>query len=452
MMTRFPAARSRSVSSPALRAARSFVAFVALGAALLAAVPALAAEPYAAVVARDDTPLRSGPAVLHYPVANLKRDTLVMVDGEESGFLRVAYPAGVKAFVKAEDLAGEPRAGEAAKLQKGSRLRAANATAGDRGSWYPLLEKELAAGADLKVLDVVKGDDGKTTMYAVAAPAEARGWINKELVRRATPEEAAKVAPAVLPSAPAATTTGPGAPGTPPAPGTFVPTSGGTVNPPSITVPAKVSVLPEQASPAPVAAPPAPAKPSPIEGLVAMYERVRQQPLNEAELEPAVAAFNAEIARSDSRTAKYLQRYVDVMQIRLDLRGDVKNAAATKASIEAQQISIAKQVEELDKNAIYKAIGRLMPSTVYDGIRLPKLYRLVTAEPGNARTIGYLQPDASLDLDNKLNRVVGVIGESRIDESLRAMLLTPSRVDLLNITPTVMSTPDVAPAPPDMNK
>ena len=191
-----------------------------------------------------------------------------------------------------------------------------------------------------------------------------------------------------------------------------------------------------------------------------MYERVRQQPLNEAELEPAIGAFSAEIARSDARTAKYLQRFVDVMKIRLDLRGDVKNTAATRAAIEAQQASIAKQVADLDKNAIYKAIGRLLPSTVYDGIRLPKLYRLVTPEPGTARTIGYLQPDPSLDLDSKLNRIVGVIAESRLDESLRAMLLTPSRVDLLNITPTVMSTPDAPPPAsgaqpsgvPDMNK
>lgn len=454
-MTRLPAARFSCVFRTFARAAgRVPLALVAAGAALLAGAPAAAAEPYAAVVARDDTPLRSGPAVLHYPVANLKRDTLLSVDGEESGFLRVSYPAGIKAFVKAEDLAGEPKAGEAAKLHKGSRLRAANATAGDRGSWYPLLEKELAPGAELKVLDVVKGDDGKTTMYAVAAPAEARGWINKELVRRATPEEAARLAAA---SAPVAAPTAPGAvsQGTDATTGTLVPASGGTLSPASNTDPATVREVPPAATPP--AAQPVPAKPSPIDGLVAMYERVRQQPLNEAELEPALAAFNAEIVKSDTRTAKYLQRYADVMQIRLDLRGDVKNAEATKAAIEAQQISIAKQVEQLDKNAIYTAIGRLMPSTVYDGIRLPKLYRLVTAEPGNARTIGYLRPDASLDLDNKLNRVVGVIGESRIDEALRAMLLTPSRVDLLNITPTVMSTPDVAPppaqaTPPDMNK
>ena len=422
-----------------------------------------AAEPYAVMVARDDTPMRSGPAVLHYPVANLKRDTGLMVDGEESGFLRVNYPAGVKAFVKAEDLAGEPKAGESVKLQKGSRLRAANATAGDRGSWFPLLERELAAGTELKVLDVVKGDDGKPTMYAVAAPAEARGWVNKELVRRATTEEAARLSPA-----PAAAVSGHGAPGDAPKTDATpaAPSGGGTLNPPTVAGPPKVGIVPAGGTPTeggaaqPAPAPPPPPKPDPTKPLLEMYERVRQQPLNEAELEPAIGAFSAEIARSDARTAKYLQRFVDVMKIRLDLRGDVKNTAATRAAIEAQQASIAKQVADLDKNAIYKAIGRLLPSTVYDGIRLPKLYRLVTPEPGTARTIGYLQPDPSLDLDSKLNRIVGVIAESRLDESLRAMLLTPSRVDLLNITPTVMSTPDAPPPAsgaqpsgvPDMNK
>ncbi len=436
--------------------------FSLVAAAFVAAAPLSAADPVAVVVARDDTALRSGPAALHYPVATLKRETVLWSDGEESGFVRVSYPAGTRAFVKAEDVGGEVKVGESAKLQKPSRLRAANATAGDRGSWYPLLEKELAAGTEVRVLDVVKGDDGKPTMYAITAPVEARGWINKELVRRASPEEAARLTPAAPVGSMATSAAAPsgiatvGGTAVPPS-GTLVPAGPGTSPQPEGTngVPATTPASPA----APVAAPPPPPKPDPTKPLVEMYERVRQQPLNEAELEPAIAAFSAEIAKSDGRTAKYLQRFVDVMKIRLDLRGDLKNAAATRAAIEAQQATIAKQVADLDKNTIYKAIGRLLPSTVYDGIRLPKLYRLVTPEPGTARTIGYLQPDPALDLENKLNRVVGVIAESRIDESLRAMLLTPSRVDLLTITPTgtpAAEPPPAAPADPattpDMNK
>jgi hypothetical protein len=78
---------------------------------------------------------------------------------------------------------------------------------------------------------------------------------------------------------------------------------------------------------------------------------------------------------------------------------------------------------------------------VYDGTRLPKLYRIVSPEPGSARTVGYLKPDPSLDLDGKIGRIIGVVGESRLDEALKATMITPMRVDIVSLAAVVTSSP-----------
>ncbi len=75
-----------------------------------------------------------------------------------------------------------------------------------------------------------------------------------------------------------------------------------------------------------------------------------------------------------------------------------------------------------EKQGFFKVIGRLLPSTVYDGERLPKLYRIVSPEPGAARTLAYIMPQPGLDLDAKLGRIVGVAGDSKMDDPSRPTL------------------------------
>lgn len=434
-------------------------------------------EPYVVVVTRPDVALRAGPGAF-YPVATLKPGIMMKADAEDGGFLRVAYPPGLRAFIPAD--AVEPdAAGASARLVRPSRLKAANMTAGERASWQSLLEKELDPGATLTLIEPIKDDLGKVTAYAVAAPPGAKGWVNREFVRRATPDEAAlfdrgtstldapapQPAPASTPSAapapaaapvtpaPAAPSGEPGQiPGTVPVETITTPATPGAPAPsgepaPSTAPGTTVIVEPEPATPvAPVA--PAAAGPAAIQQLVATYETVRRQPLMEAELDQTILEFEKAIdAAGDDRTRRYLQRFVEVLSIRRELRETLRASEQRRANVEAAQTVFREELRRYEASAVYQMIGRLTVSTVYDGERAPRLYRVVSPEPAGVRTLAYLIPSPELRLEDKVGRVVGIIGSMRIDESLRANVVTPSRVDVLNINPA--STTSIAPPDPD---
>ena len=74
-------------------------------------------------------------------------------------------------------------------------------------------------------------------------------------------------------------------------------------------------------------------------------------------------------------------------------------------------------------------MGTLSVSRVYDGSKLPKLYRL--QEPGTGRTVAYLQPSDEADLIPMLGQLIGIVGEKSYDPGLRLTLVTPRRIDLL---------------------
>ncbi|MGQ0629264.1 MAG: SH3 domain-containing protein [Phycisphaerales bacterium] len=407
------------------------------------------------VVTKDDVPLRSGAATLFYTVARLKAGTVLMTDKEESGFCRVTYPAGSTAYVVAEEVTLEA-GGKSAKLNKPSRLKAANLTAGPRGSWYNLLEKELDAGTELKVSEPVKGDDGKVTMYAITPPTVARAFLNREWIRPATPEEIAAAAPAKAPEATLVPDPKEAKPATGPAP----------VNPP--TPPGPEGTKPDgepSTTDKPVATTPRPAAPAPapvqtkVEKLAAVFAAVKAQPEADAEAAQAMVEMEKHMATLDNspageRERRYVKRFVDYLKLRADIQQARRATEESTRRFDGAAQAIRDEIKKLEAQAVYTAIGRLTTSAVYDGERLPKLYRIISPEPGTPRTIGYLLPDAAMDLDSKIGRVVGIVGDSKMDDSLRATVLKATRVDVVSLQPVHSSTPAEAPAatPPDINK
>jgi hypothetical protein len=99
----------------------------------------------------------------------------------------------MKAYEKATDATADS-AGKTIKLSRPSRLMAANVQ-GSR-PWQFLLDSDLPAGTSFTVLESIKGTDGAVEGYLVPAPAQARGYVKSDQVRRATPEEAAAQTPA----------------------------------------------------------------------------------------------------------------------------------------------------------------------------------------------------------------------------------------------------------------
>ena len=77
----------------------------------------------------------------------------------------------------------------------------------------------------------------------------------------------------------------------------------------------------------------------------------------------------------------------------------------------------------------FDTVGRLATSGVYDGRRLPRLYRLIDPEDG--QTIAYLQPDERIDADQMLGGYVGLDGQRRYDRSLRVHVFDIDAIERL---------------------
>jgi len=172
---------------------RAVLPLLAAGTGLLQVSPAAAqlepVEPYLVTVSRDGVPLKCRDGSPYYAVKNLPSGQVLKVDGQSEGWVRVEYPAGLQAFVKAEE-AAPADGGKNIKLTKASQLMAVNASGGERGNWWFLLDKEIPVGTTLAVAQTLKTPDGKEYGYLVPAPKQARGYVKREFVRKATPEEA----------------------------------------------------------------------------------------------------------------------------------------------------------------------------------------------------------------------------------------------------------------------
>ena len=71
---------------------------------------------------------------------------------------------------------------------------------------------------------------------------------------------------------------------------------------------------------------------------------------------------------------------------------------------------------------------------MYDGKRLPMLYRL--SSPSGGRTIGYIRPTEQVDLLPMLGRLVGIVGSKNYDAGYRLLIVSPKRIDILTASVT----------------
>jgi hypothetical protein len=145
-----------------------------------------------------------------------------------------------------------------------------------------------------------------------------------------------------------------------------------------------------------------------------------------------------------------LAQRLEYLKLWTDIREQKRKLAAAQGGFKDNDEQIKKRLEELDRVRQYTIVGRLSASTLYDGQRLPLMYRLQTVGGMNPRTLAYMKPDPKLGIDQKLGQVVGVIGESNVDQTLRLNIITPLRVDTLEpaSSPAAPESPATPPANP----
>lgn len=438
----------------------SAAAMAAAACLSVAAAPASAQEgikavtPYVVVVTMDHAPMRCSNGVqLFYPVRELKAGELLRVNGEGPGWLRVAYTPGMQAYVTASEVQAD-RDGKTVKLTRPSRLLAVNAEG--KRPWWPLeLDADIPAGTVFKVVKAYSTPDGMVEGYYVEAPPKARGYVKPEHVRKATPEEAAKYAgegapPApgagdaksaeTKPQAPAGTTTphaaDPGASGAAP-----LPPAGTTPATPGADQPAGAATVNTEPPPVAPAPPPAPTKDEEIEQIRTMFNKVMQSS-GDVELPTVIGMFEQKMAKlgdseSDKQIKTALQQRLDALKLRQDVINQLNSVKQYSEQQKMQIKQVALLVEQAQKQAIYNIVGRIQPSTVYDGSRgMPLMYRIESADALSPRTVGYIVPVEGMDLLTKIGKVCGVVGENRFDPSLQLNIVSPRRIDVLDVGAT----------------
>ncbi len=451
-------------------------------------------DPYYVVVKESNVNLRCGAGQVWYAVGKVSPGQVLRVDGHEFGWLRVGYPAGMGAIVKANDAEFDPSANTVTLIRE-SKLQANNPAGGVSESWRQLLDASLPADTVLQHIETLTSATGEVTGYRVAAPGGARGFVSETLVRMATENEVQ----AFLATPHDATAVAAKEPANRPAPNdepthavaaetaetlanevadtalAETPTADDDdglmgyeetetvveidTAEPAATTAAETTVVnrfPPPAADAPVQQRPEPALTSqpmraggqpegaatPARAPVASYpdlnrsfEEVMRQPTEGAEYTALINEFQRLIETlpdapgSDSMRAAANGR-IAALRLRADLQESMQRMNDALAEADVGSVRVEENVQTLDANPVYRFVGRLSSSMVYNGQRLPLLFRVQAVDSG--RTIAYLTPSPELDLTAKLNTVVGVVvGQSRDDSSLGLPLIDAKRVDII---------------------
>jgi hypothetical protein len=265
----------------------------------------------------------------------------------------------------------------------------------------------------------------------VAPPAVTTPETKPEVIPGVTPAVTPEVKPEVKPEVrPEVKVIEPVAPPAPETTQTPPATEVNQVTPTEATTPV---ARPEETTPVETPVTPTP-RLSPYD-LEETFNRVWREPIMSSEMDELVGQYTGVMesldAKESDRLLKQLKGRRDALQLRIELRDKMREQADARAAIEAGRGRVAEQLRLAEDGRVYTIIGQLQPSTVYDGQKLPLMYRIVSVGGVSPRTLGYLKDDAEMNLLGKIGAVVGVIGDAQVDRSLMLNIITPVRVDVL---------------------
>jgi hypothetical protein len=401
--------------------------------------------PYYAVVTGEQGTLRCGPTSNSYSVSTLAAGSIVIVEGEASGWSRVLYPAGLHAFVPA---VAATVSDKTVTLARADDLFAASALRGWSGSWKSLMDAPLQAGATLTLVDTVKEGDVPVA-YKVEAPSGSRGFVAGSAIRRATDSEveAFRAKGNVVAALPAAAADAVNA----------------VVNGAGLAAPTAVDVVVESGAvsgdgqrpvtikremPGEAGAQPSISDPLVIQGgqnqqahagghdvaqsLEGTFQKLWREPVLSAEVDELIGEYERAIgSESQERRRTAMNQRLEALKLRRDFRDNLRRMESERAAINARQTEVNRQLEEWASNRVYTIVGVLQPSTVYDGSRLPHMYRVVSVGGTSPKTMGYIRKTKDVDLDKYLGMIVGVVGENTLDVAMQLNVISAVRVDPL---------------------
>jgi hypothetical protein len=456
--------RTMRPATSLMRLVRSGLAAIAIAAPFAGAIPATTAtaqvsgvEPYFVEVGQDNVYLRCGDGSVWYAIGKLDAGRVLKVDGEGFDWLRVAFPAGFGALVRDDEGALNEATGMV-RLNRPTKLRFYNRDNGVVNSWKTLLDTPLPSGRELRHIETLRNEAGEAVGFLVEPPADARAFVSAQLTSRITEEEAMARLGTPLPQRPANEQQVAQAPNTTPAqPATTTPsqTQPSQTDRPVAQTPDDAS---DEAPIVPAGSSPTDSTSRPAAPVLTMqdneesdagrrvltlaelreaFDRVIAAPILDAEIQPLIdehqALFTALEGDDDAETIRpFLQTRIELLEIRLALQRQMERVDDVQARADEGAESMSSRIAEWQSRPEYLVVGRLTTSAIYDGKRLPLLYRLMSIEGGAGRTLAYIAPADGLDLNGKLGTIVGVVGEREGAAGLRAQVITPRRIEVLN--------------------
>lgn len=427
-------------------------------------------EPYFITITAEQSFLRSGNLRSYYPIATLRPGAVLRVTGESERWLRVEYPKGVLALVRADHATLDQAEGVVTLSRSGALKALSDTRYGVDGSFRDVQGPDTPATTQLKHHRTETSSRG-LVFYVVDAPKGAAGFIEAAHARRAVPSEIQAYRdslaqepgsqPATQPTQAEADPTQPQGElpvevpgeqeqkarqpaGEAPVPTVMEPMRIEPGRTPTQDAPAITNPTPEQ-NPAPteIETRSEPARtdgaldrmPS-LEALSAAFDAVRRQDTLGAEVDELVAAFERVLANTpdsvdNESTRAWLQQRLTLLDIRKQLQKSLQDVAAAQARLKEGNQQSAEAMARLEASAIYDYVGKLEKSAVYNGNRLPLMYRLVSIGEGVPRTLGYIEPKEGLNLDRKLGVLVGVSGGGSQRADLRLSTIDASNVVVL---------------------
>jgi uncharacterized protein YgiM (DUF1202 family) len=398
-----------------------------------------------AAVVGSEVLVRSGGGDPYYPFGKLQRGDVVKVVGEKYGWTRVhtTGPAfrsfyGYVALARTET-AKVRLEGDRARIRALDRLEVLapnhNTSGNPADSWKSICT--IGAGAELAILETIENE--KQVIFKVRLPATAEGWVSSASLEPASAAQIEQWRRTARPAAEmsAAAKTSRDVPGGAP-PGTAAVATSASPGAPA-ALEASAPALPPAArdTTALPDGPPPPARAARaalqqrFDDLEAAYGRLREEPIDSAEVAPlrelylnlsADASSHPTVARCADARAEQLALWGDLQKQRERVES-LRGRLAT-STVEAQAASAL-----INAAGAYAAVGKLAASVIYDGAKMPRLYRVQDTSTG--RTLAYVRPDAddTLGLAALVGTVVGVVGDPQRDAKLGVTFLTPRRID-----------------------
>lgn len=414
-------------------------------------------EPFWVVLERD-TELRCGDSATWYAVANLKKGQLLRVNAQSFEWFRVEYPHGTRVWIDTR---------EARIIENGARVetirsaspRALNAAVPTTDSSYRRVSMAsiVPPGTRFRYLGPINNNQGEVDGYIVPAPEGSFGFVLAEATRRATRAEV----DAFLAERDGRSQE----PQPTPQPAPTQPERTDTQQPPSQPEqPVRVENDNDETQTGDGGTDAQPAQPvqsedreentteevadteqilSPMDQVIRRsreldeaYAAVGSQRTPDAEIRPLIMEYQGLIQLAAStpladEVARYAQARIDLLNIRLEIQQTMEELDAIRAATDEAAENFGEIGELLAGRRDYIVVGRLVPSAIYNGKRLPLMYRLQSVEGGSGRTLAYITPNEDIAIDSMLNAIVGVAGAQRRQGNSGVRIIEPTVIDVL---------------------